>query len=70
MTVPGGIASEDEGVGFDPVTRLSATESVGLNGMQERTLALGGLFDLDSVPGAGTRLTVELPLPAEPEGGP
>jgi signal transduction histidine kinase len=35
--------------------------SFGLLGMRERTLALGGTLDIDSHPGAGTRIVLRLP---------
>jgi signal transduction histidine kinase len=35
---------------------------VGLISMRERTAELGGSFELGTVPGGGTRLTVQLPL--------
>lgn len=53
---------EDSGVGFDP-KRVAA--SLGLSGMKERALSLGGEFGIDSAPGAGTRITVAIPLPSE-----
>ena len=36
----------------------------GLRGMRERVQALGGSLRLDSPPGGGTRLCIEVPLPA------
>jgi signal transduction histidine kinase len=55
---------EDEGKGFVPgeVTPSSS----GLIGMQERAHLLGGKLTIETTPGAGTRVTAELPLPAEP----
>lgn len=53
---------EDHGVGFDPKTVLSAGESSGLAGMRERAVLMGGYLTIDSAPGAGTRITAELPL--------
>jgi two-component system sensor histidine kinase DesK len=37
----------------------------GLSGMKERVQALGGRLRLDSPPGGGTRLDIEMPLPAK-----
>jgi signal transduction histidine kinase len=34
---------------------------MGLESMQERIEALGGKFGVDSSPGAGTRIEIELP---------
>jgi len=57
---------EDDGVGFDAVevaARARAGEAVGLEGMRERAEIAGGTFRVDSVPGIGTRVRAELPLP-------
>jgi signal transduction histidine kinase len=35
----------------------------GLRGLADRVEALGGVLRVDSVPGAGTRLEAELPVP-------
>ena len=52
---------EDNGRGFDlAVARKSMR--LGLFGMRERILALGGTLEIDSAPGRGTALTIELPL--------
>lgn len=59
-----GVQVHDKGVGFDVQQALSARASGGLAGMKERATLLGGQFTLESAHGAGTRLTVELPLPA------
>ena len=60
--VPGRVAVmiEDDGAGFDP----SATrgEGLGLLGMRERVELLDGSLTIDSEPGTGTTLAVELPL--------
>lgn len=40
-----------------------ATNSFGLLGMRERARLLGGAFDIKGTPGAGTTLTVRIPLP-------
>ena len=57
-----GVQVEDRGAGFDFEQAMAGRDSSGLAGMRERALMLGGEFTLDSRPGAGTRLTVELPL--------
>ena len=53
---------EDDGAGFIP-GELGRSEfpRFGLATMRERAETLGGSFRLDSVPGSGTRITVELP---------
>ena len=57
---------EDDGVGFDAVevaARARTGEAVGLEGMRERAEIAGGTFRVDSVPGLGTRVVAELPMP-------
>jgi len=51
---------EDDGVGFE--TAKVREGALGLVGMRERILLLGGRFDIQSTPGSGTTLLVELPL--------
>ncbi len=36
--------------------------SIGLLGMKERAHAMGGVFDIDGLPGKGTRVLVSIPL--------
>jgi signal transduction histidine kinase len=59
------IQIEDQGAGFEPQLALAAGLSSGLSGMQERAVLLGGHLRIESTPGAGTRLTAELPLSPE-----
>ncbi len=49
----------DDGIGFDP--SLRAADGFGLPGMRERVERLGGRFSIESSPGAGTRIHVEVP---------
>jgi len=58
---------EDEGAGFAPEEAMRRGTSTGLLGMKERAELLGGRFTLDSAPGQGTRLTVELPWSDSPQ---
>ncbi len=56
----------DEGRGFDlaalPVdSEHEREEHIGLRGMCDRVAILGGHFELDSQPGRGTRIHIELP---------
>jgi PAS domain S-box-containing protein len=58
------ISIEDDGQGFNPDDLFgSETPDVGLGllGMQERVDAVGGKLDLESRPGQGTRVNVQLP---------
>jgi PAS domain S-box-containing protein len=57
-----GLQVEDHGAGFDPHAGGAAGTSGGLSGMQERARLLGGRLEVESAPGAGTRVTAELPL--------
>jgi len=52
------VVVRDDGRGFDP----GKTRGMGILGMQERVSRLGGTLKIDSRPGHGTVLTVELPL--------
>jgi signal transduction histidine kinase len=52
----------DRGVGFDPGAVLASRNTGGLTGMCERAELLDGRFTLESAPGKGTRVIVELPL--------
>jgi signal transduction histidine kinase len=56
---------EDHGVGFDPTKTSSLPGHLGLTSMSERVQALGGNLLIDSKPGGGTRLLVELALEQE-----
>jgi two-component system NarL family sensor kinase len=50
---------EDDGRGF--AIEDATTSRFGLVGMRERTRLLGGTFQIESSPGAGTRITAEVP---------
>ena len=56
-----GVQIEDKGCGFDAEKILAEHVSCGLSGMRERVALLGGNFNLESSPGSGTQLTIELP---------
>ncbi len=51
----------DNGTGFDAETAKGG-KSLGLIGMQERALLLGGDFKTEGTPGVGTTVTLTLPL--------
>jgi signal transduction histidine kinase len=51
---------EDDGIGFD-ITSVQNKKSFGILGMKERIVSLGGSFELTSLPGKGTTITVRLP---------
>jgi PAS domain S-box-containing protein len=52
----------DNGRGFDP-EEAKARKSLGLVGMQERALLLNGELKIEGVPGAGTTMTLRIPVP-------
>ena len=54
----------DQGTGFD-VQAAFASGRFGLSFMCERVRLLGGVFEVDSVPGHGTRIHARLPLSLE-----
>lgn len=51
---------QDNGRGFD---LKQNTTGYGLQSMRDRTLALGGEFNIKSAPGSGCKITVDIPLP-------
>lgn len=53
---------EDDGRGFTAAQRLAGPGGLGLLGMQERAAYVGGRVEINSTPGAGTRVTAEIPL--------
>jgi len=53
---------QDEGIGFLPVQGSGLPQGWGLEGMRERTEAIGGRFILNSVPGKGTAIEITIPL--------
>jgi two-component system sensor histidine kinase DegS len=55
------IELSDDGLGFDPTQK----ESFGLVGIKERVQLLGGALNIDSAPGRGTCLIVQIPLPRQ-----
>ncbi len=61
---------EDDGVGFHVAETLSRTGSFGLAGMRERVALADGRFAVESLPGRGTRISIELPLARKPESEP
>ncbi len=50
----------DNGVGF---TLDSAKEGIGLTNMKRRAELANGKFEIDSSPGKGCKITVDIPLP-------
>ena len=65
---------EDDGVGFDPAAVARSAqrgEHLGLLGMTERVRSAGGTIEIDSRPGSGSRITVQIPYERpRPDGAP
>ena len=55
---------EDDGKGFDVEQVLGADmrHRLGLYGMEERATLVGGQLSIESTPGSGTTVYVEVPL--------
>ncbi len=59
---------KDDGVGFQPPDRLAAyvaKSKLGIIGMEQRVLSVGGEMHVDSSPGEGTRIWASVPYAAE-----
>lgn len=59
------IEIEDDGVGFEPATMTEPRDTgqgLGLLGMRERMMLLGGKWTVDSEPGKGTRIEIAIPV--------
>jgi signal transduction histidine kinase len=61
---------EDDGVGFQVEEALSRNGSFGLAGMRERVALAGGRFAVESLPGRGARISIDLPLARKRESEP
>ena len=55
----------DNGKGFVPGEPSPAGGHFGILGMRERVLNFGGVFEMDSAPGAGTRVEARFPVDSE-----
>jgi signal transduction histidine kinase len=55
------ITIRDDGAGFDPGARTIRERRLGLTSMRERAEGLGGTLMVQSAPGAGTTVRVEVP---------
>jgi PAS domain S-box-containing protein len=59
--------AEDDGIGFDDKNVIIDKRSMGLLGMRERANLLGGTFQVKGRPGQGTRIRIEIRIPADYE---
>jgi signal transduction histidine kinase len=55
------LAVSDDGAGFDRAEVARSSRRLGLTSMRERAEALGGVLRVDSAPGEGTTVTLEVP---------
>ncbi len=66
LTLSGGLLRvivSDDGLGFDPSAIVAQPGTgFGLRSMRQRAEAQGGTLQIDSVPGKGTRVVVEVPV--------
>jgi signal transduction histidine kinase/ligand-binding sensor domain-containing protein len=65
------VVVEDNGVGFDPEAvgrRVRRGEHLGMLGMTERVRSVGGTIEIDSRPGAGSRIRIRIPRPSAAPG--
>lgn len=53
----------DDGVGFDPAAVPARPGHLGLSSMGDRAAVAGGSLEVDSAPGRGTRVRLQLPPP-------
>jgi len=70
LSIEGGqvvLSVTDNGKGFEP-DAVKGKKTLGLLGMKERALMMGGICDISSSPGQGTTISVAVPLktPDEP----
>lgn len=62
---------EDDGIGFDPETEAvldKSSKGLGLTGMQERAVLIGGAVEIQSSPGEGTTVFARVRLSTDEEG--
>ncbi|NMH29437.1 tetratricopeptide repeat-containing sensor histidine kinase [Flavobacterium silvaticum] len=55
------ILIEDNGKGFD-VSEITRKDGIGLKNIEKKIEQLGGTFTIDSTPGSGTTLIIDLPI--------
>jgi PAS domain S-box-containing protein len=57
------ILIEDNGIGFDASAVMKKNTGIGLQSVKNRVVSLNGRFDIDSMQGRGTSISIEIPLP-------
>jgi signal transduction histidine kinase len=58
-----GLSVSDDGAGFDPAAAALRARRLGLTSMEERARELGGTLEIESAPGAGTRVRLQVGVP-------
>ena len=56
----------DDGVGFEPEDASLRARRLGLTSMEERARALGARLRIDSAPGRGTTIALEVACDGDP----
>ncbi|GAA4376889.1 PAS domain S-box protein [Hymenobacter koreensis] len=59
------VSVEDDGVGFEVKNSTKKREGIGLAGIRNRVGLLGGQLTIQSQPGKGTTVNIELPITSE-----
>lgn len=57
--------AEDDGKGFNLDQEYEHPRGIGLQNMESRIRSIGGVFHIDSTPGKGTIISIEIPLDDE-----
>lgn len=55
------IIIEDNGIGFD-TKKINTTDGMGLQAIQKKIAQLGGTFTIDTTPGKGTTIIIDIPI--------
>ncbi|PYS47332.1 MAG: ATPase, partial [Acidobacteria bacterium] len=53
---------EDDGAGFNVEEKADSHEGLGLLGMRERAVLVGGTLEIESAPNAGTTIFARVPV--------
>ncbi len=59
------VSIEDDGQGFDSALMVTKSQGFGMQSIRERAEALGGCLEVDSRPGNGTRIVVQMGISKE-----
>jgi PAS domain S-box-containing protein len=55
------LSIEDDGKGFDKL-ETNSKKTLGILGMKERAIKMGGIYEINSLPGKGTIVTITVPV--------